>query len=81
MPTPPVQQVPGLRKAAIVIMGLGDEHASEIFKFLQEDEIERIAKEVASISHVPPEMGEIFHQRLAGVLATRGPGVRSAIAR
>ena len=66
MAAPPVPVVPGLRKAAIIIMALGDEHATEIFKYLQEEEIERIAREVASIGHVPADVGERvlseFHQ-------------------
>ena len=59
MAAPPVPVVPGLRKAAIIIMALGDEHATEIFKYLQEDEIERIAREVAAIGHVPADVGEV----------------------
>jgi len=56
----------GARKAAIVMMAIGEENSSKLFKFLQEDEIERIAREVASIGSVPPEQGESvlseFHQ-------------------
>lgn len=56
----------GARKAAIVMMAIGEDNASKLFKFLQEEEIERIAREVASIGSVPPEQGESvlseFHQ-------------------
>lgn len=48
----------GARKAAIVMMAIGEETSSKLFKFLQEEEIERIAREVASIGSVPPEQGE-----------------------
>ena len=58
--------ISGTRKAAIVMMAIGEENASKLFKHLQEDEIERIAREVASIGSVPPEQGESvlaeFHQ-------------------
>lgn len=56
----------GARKAAIVMMAIGEENSSKLFKFLQEEEIERIAREVASLGSVAPEQGETvlseFHQ-------------------
>jgi flagellar motor switch protein FliG len=48
----------GPRKAAILIMSLGEEASSQVFQHLQEDEIEKIAKEIASLGPVGPEMGE-----------------------
>ena len=39
-------------------MVLGEEGAASIFKYLHEDEIERVAREIASIGTVPPELGE-----------------------
>src|SRR6187401_2137664 len=50
--------VSGAKKAAIALMALGEDGASPIFKYLGEDEIERIAREIASMTDVPPEMGE-----------------------
>jgi len=52
------QQVPGLRKAAIVVMALDEQSSSALFKHMEEDEIERIVREIASIGTVPPELGE-----------------------
>src|SRR5436190_21994685 len=61
----------GVRKAAIIIMALGEEHASKIFKHLQEEEIERIVREIAALGTVAPELGEKvldeFHQMTAAV--------------
>jgi flagellar motor switch protein FliG len=74
----PVQQViPGPRKAAILSLMLGEEVASQIFKFLHEDEIERIAKEVAGLGSVPPEAGEgileeFHHMAMAAAFVARG---------
>lgn len=48
----------GVRKAAIIMMALGGESSARVFKHMQEAEIERIAREVASISSVPAETGE-----------------------
>ena len=55
----------GARKAAILTLALGEECATQIFKHLHEDEIERIASEVAALGAVPAEAGsgvlEEFH--------------------
>jgi flagellar motor switch protein FliG len=48
----------GIRKAAIIVMAIGDENTSKLFKFLQEDEIERLVREVAGLGTVPPEVNE-----------------------
>ncbi len=50
--------VTGARKAAITLMMLGDDGAAAVFRHLHEDEIERVAREIASIGVVPPELGE-----------------------
>lgn len=74
----PVQQaIPGPKKAAILSLMLGEEIASQIFKFLHEDEIERIAKEVAGLGAIAPESGEgvleEFHNMaLAAAYVARG---------
>jgi flagellar motor switch protein FliG len=67
----------GARKAAVLTLLLGEEQSSQIFKFLREEEIERITKEVAALGAIQPELGEKvlqeFHMlsRAAGYL-TRG---------
>ena len=71
-------QLSGVRKAAIVVMALGEENSSKLFKHLQEDEIEKIVREVAALGTVPPEVGERvldeFHQMTAAAdyIATGG---------
>ena len=56
----PAQGTPvsGTRKAAIALMVLGEEGASSVFRYLHEEEIERVAREIALIGPVPPELGE-----------------------
>jgi flagellar motor switch protein FliG len=49
------QTMSGVRKAAILAMALGEETTTKVFKFLQEDEIERLAREVAVLGTVPAE--------------------------
>jgi flagellar motor switch protein FliG len=48
----------GARKAAIVMMALGEEHSSKLLRHLDEREIERIAREVSALGKVTPEIGE-----------------------
>jgi flagellar motor switch protein FliG len=48
----------GVRKAAIMLMAIGEAHAAALFKFLQEDEIESLAREIASLGGVPTALGE-----------------------
>jgi len=52
-PVPP--PLTGIRKAAIIAMALGEENTAKVFKFLQEDEIERLAREIAVLGTVPAE--------------------------
>src|SRR5205809_520025 len=71
-------QMTGVRKAAIVVMALGEEHSSKLFKHLQEEEIEKIVREVAVLGTIPPDVGEKvldeFHQMTsaADYIATGG---------
>jgi len=56
----------GARKAAILLLTVGEQHSSEVFKHLRDDEIESIVKELASLGTVAAETGERvldeFHQ-------------------
>ncbi len=64
-PRPP-NVIPGLRKAAITLVALGDQVGVEIFKLLEEDEIERLGREISRLSAVTSEQAESvmeeFHQ-------------------
>ena len=48
----------GTQKAAILTLVLGEERSSEVFKHLHEDEVERIAQEVAQVGFVDANAGE-----------------------
>jgi len=56
----------GARKAAILLLTLGEEHSSEVCKHLQDDEVEAIVKELAALGTVGSDTGERvldeFHQ-------------------
>jgi flagellar motor switch protein FliG len=72
-----VQQIPGIRKAAIVMLLVGEELSAEVFKHLNEDEIEALSKEMAALGPVASAVGERvleeFHQTtIAAEYITRG---------
>src|SRR5688572_10022467 len=58
----------GLRKAAIVTLLLGEEATADVFRHLNEEEIERLAKEMAALGQLPQATGERvleeFHQTI-----------------
>jgi len=71
------QKFTGAQKAAVLMVSLGDEAAASIFKYLEEDEIQEISKEIALTKHVTPEIAddvlEEFHtMTLAKSYITQG---------
>jgi len=58
----------GLRKAAMLMIVLGDQYSSEIFKHLNEQEIHQIVQEISTIEAVDAHQGESvledFHQMI-----------------
>src|SRR3954463_16752371 len=61
-------RIPGARKAAIFLVALGEDMASEIFRHLEEDEVQLISKELAALERVPSDITDFiveeFHQLL-----------------
>ncbi len=72
----------GIRKAAILTLVLGEDASSQIFKYLSEEEIELIAREVATLGAVRPDMGanvlEEFHHMWKAAEYLRYGGVEYA---
>jgi flagellar motor switch protein FliG len=82
MAPPADQPLTGVRKAAIAIVAMGDDASSHLFKFFQEDEIERVIREIALLGAVAPEvndsvLGELRTLTLSGASLTTG-GVEHA---
>ena len=50
--------IPGLQKAAVLLIALGPEKSSMIFKHLKEDEIEELTLEIANTRSVTPQLKE-----------------------
>ncbi len=53
-----VPHIPGIRKAAILTVVLGEELGPEVLKLLEEDEVEAIGREVARLQSVTSENAE-----------------------
>ena len=66
----------GARKAAIALVALGEEGAAAILKYLSEHEIERIAREIAGLGTVPPDVGEQVLIELNSSAVRRASGAR-----
>jgi flagellar motor switch protein FliG len=67
----------GLRKAAILLVLLGEDAASEIYRHLPQSEVEHITQEIADLEYVNPALGlvvlEEFHRLvLTGDYITQG---------
>ncbi len=52
------QKLNGQQKAAAVIISLGAENASKVYKYLKEDEVEQLTYEIARLSHISAEQVE-----------------------
>jgi flagellar motor switch protein FliG len=53
-----VAKLSGAQKAAVLMVSLGDDTASSIFKYLEEDEIQSIAKEIALTKSIQPDVAD-----------------------
>src|SRR5258705_12289349 len=63
---PRPESIPGVRKAAILLVMLGEEISAELLRQLEEQEVQAIGREVARLSSVTSEQAELvldeFHQ-------------------
>ena len=62
----PERKLSGVKKAAVLMIALGDEAASKILNLLSEDEIQDLTKEISMLREIKPETSsdilEEFHQ-------------------
>lgn len=52
------RQLTGQQKAATVMIALGADNASKIYKFLKEDEVEQLTFEIARLNQIPSQQTE-----------------------
>jgi flagellar motor switch protein FliG len=70
-------QISGSRKAAIMLVLMGDEASAGIFRYMQEDEIQEISKEISRLGEINPEIAdsvleEFYRLTLAKAFLGRG---------
>ena len=58
MPNINMENVKGRRKAAALLVLLGEEASSQLMKYFWEDEVEKISREMSVLNNVPPDLGE-----------------------
>jgi flagellar motor switch protein FliG len=64
-------RLPGVRKAAILLMAVGDELAKTLFRELDEAQLERITLELTQVSNVPAELLGKVLMEFYGLLETQ----------
>jgi len=64
------QSLGSRQKAAVLLISLGPELSSQVFRHLREEEIEQLTLEIANVRKVPPEVrGKVFEEFLQMSLA------------
>ena len=61
----------GMNKAAVLLVALGAGPASEVFKFLKEDEIEALSLEMAQLSSIPSEQTQAVFEEVVDTATCR----------
>lgn len=60
------EPITGIRKAAILMVLLGDEASSSVFRFMQEDEVQEISREISRLGRIESDVAdavlEDFHR-------------------
>jgi flagellar motor switch protein FliG len=69
-------ELPGLRKAAILMVALGDELAKMLFQSLSETDVQRVTEEITRLGHVPPTQLTQVLTEFYGLLETQQYMVR-----
>ncbi len=63
--------VPGIRKAAILMLGLGEERAKPLFMSLSETDVRRLTDEITRLGDVPAQLSQQVMSEFYGLLETR----------
>src|ERR1022692_4600059 len=71
------ETISGLRKAAMLLIVLGEQASADMMQHLSEDDVQKVSREVARITSISAEQAEVvlneFHQiSTAGAYVARG---------
>ncbi len=62
---------PGIRKAAVLLLTLGEETSAELMRQLSEDEVQAVSREVARTNSVTPEQAESVLEEFQQMVVAR----------
>jgi flagellar motor switch protein FliG len=68
--------IPGLRKAAILMVAIGDELAKTLFLSLNDDDVQKVTDEITKLGSVPPDLLTQVLTEFYGLLETQQYMVR-----
>jgi flagellar motor switch protein FliG len=73
----PAEVIPGIRKAAILLITLGEQASADLIKDLPEEDVQRVSREIAVITRIESEqaesvLDEFNHLTMAGDFIARG---------
>lgn len=51
-------RVPGIRKAAVLMVVIGEQAAAEVLSGLSEDQAAKLSREIAKVNHIPSDLAE-----------------------
>jgi flagellar motor switch protein FliG len=73
------EQMPGVRKAAILCVSLDSDVVSEVFRYLEEEEVQRISRELASLQHISAEVAQEVLQEFEQLLIARNYAITGGL--
>jgi flagellar motor switch protein FliG len=65
------EEIPGLKKAAILLLTIDETLSQEILKDLEEEEIELLGEEISSLKHIPESLVNQIHEEFMRRLRKR----------
>src|ERR1700748_507283 len=63
--------IPGIRKAAILVVAVGDELGKKILQNLPDPDVQRLTEEIANLRNVPPEMSLQVMEEFSEMIETQ----------
>ncbi len=72
-------QMSGARKAAILCISLDSDVVSDVFRYLEEDEVQFISRELATLHHVSAEVAQAVLQEFEQLLLARNYAVTGGL--
>ncbi len=74
------QKMSGLRKAAMLMVTLGEKTASVIYRNLPQNKVELLTREIASLEYVPPDSASLVTEEFNKLLLTREYLIKGGLA-